>query len=42
VEIPSANDTFLSQQTSHQQSASSIFLSEKISISHQPPAKRAG
>jgi hypothetical protein len=32
--------TFLSEQTSHQQSASSTFLSEQISTSHQPPAKR--
>jgi hypothetical protein len=28
--------------TSHQQSASSTFLSEQISTSHQPPAKRTG
>jgi hypothetical protein len=39
---PPASSTFLSQQTSHQQSVSSIFLSEQISISHQPPAKRTG
>jgi hypothetical protein len=32
----------LSEQTSHQQSANSIFLSEQISTSHQPPAKRTG
>jgi hypothetical protein len=37
---PPANRTFLSQQTSHQQSVSSTFLSEQISTSHQPPAKR--
>jgi hypothetical protein len=30
-----ANGTFLSEQTSHQQSASSTFLSEQISINHQ-------
>jgi hypothetical protein len=35
----SASSTFLSEQTSHQQSAST-FLSEQISISHQPPTKR--
>jgi hypothetical protein len=34
--------TFLSEQTSHQQSASSTFLSEQTSTSHQPPAKRTG
>jgi hypothetical protein len=39
---PPANGTFLSEQTRHQQSASSIFLSEQISTSHQPPAKRTG
>jgi hypothetical protein len=33
---PLANSTFLSDQTSHQQPASSIFLSEQISTSHQP------
>jgi hypothetical protein len=33
---------FLSQQTSHQQPASSTFLSEQISTRHQPPAKRTG
>jgi hypothetical protein len=27
---------FLSEQTSHQQSASSTFLSQQISTSHQP------
>jgi hypothetical protein len=39
---PPANNTFLSEQTSQQQSASSTFLSEQISTSHQPPAKRTG
>jgi hypothetical protein len=33
---PPANSTFLSEQTSHQQSVSSTFLSEQISTSHQP------
>jgi hypothetical protein len=33
---------FLSEQTSHQQPASSTFLSEQTSTSHQPPAKRTG
>jgi hypothetical protein len=37
---PPTNNTFLSEQTSHQQSASSTFLSEQISTSHQLPAKR--
>jgi hypothetical protein len=37
---PPASGTFLSQQTSHQQSTSSIFLSERISTSHQPPDKQ--
>jgi hypothetical protein len=37
---PPANSINLSQQTSHQQSASSTFLSEQISTSHQTPAKR--
>jgi hypothetical protein len=37
---PPANSTFLSEQTDHQQSANSIFFSEEISTSHQPPAKR--
>jgi hypothetical protein len=32
--------TFLSEQTSHQQPANSIFLSKQISTSHQPPTKR--
>jgi hypothetical protein len=31
---------FLSQQISHQQPASSTFLSEQTITSHQPPAKR--
>jgi hypothetical protein len=31
---------FLSEQTSHQQPASSTFLSEQTSTSHQPPANR--
>jgi hypothetical protein len=39
---PLANSTFLSEQTSQQQSASSTFLSEKTSTSHQAPAKRTG
>jgi hypothetical protein len=29
-------DTFFSEQISHQQIVSSIFLSEQMSISHQP------
>jgi hypothetical protein len=33
---PPASSIFLLEPTSHQQSASSIFLSEQISISHQP------
>jgi hypothetical protein len=33
---PPANSTFLSEQTSQQQSANNIFLSEQISTSHQP------
>jgi hypothetical protein len=33
---PPANNTFLSEQTSRQQSASSTFLQEQISTSHQP------
>jgi hypothetical protein len=33
---PAANSTFLSEQTSQQQSASSTFLSEQASTSHQP------
>jgi hypothetical protein len=37
-----ATSTFLSQQTSHQQPASSILLSEQISTSYQPPANRTG
>jgi hypothetical protein len=39
---PPASNTFLSQQTSHQQRASSTLLSEQISTSHQPPANRTG
>jgi hypothetical protein len=39
---PLASSTFLSQQTSNQQSADNTFLSEQISTSHQPPAKRTG
>jgi hypothetical protein len=39
---PLANSIFLSEQTSHQQPASSAFLSEQISTSRQPPAKRTG
>jgi hypothetical protein len=31
-----------SEQTSNQQPASSTFLSEQISSSHQPPAKQTG
>jgi hypothetical protein len=37
---PPASSIFLSQQTSHQQPASSTLLSKKISTSHQPPANR--
>jgi hypothetical protein len=33
---PPVSSTFLSEQTSHQQSANSIFLSEQTSTSHQP------
>jgi hypothetical protein len=33
---PLAISTFLSEQTSHQQSANSTFLLEQISTSHQP------
>jgi hypothetical protein len=36
------SSTFLSEQTNHQQPASSTFLSEQISTSHQPPAKQTG
>jgi hypothetical protein len=39
---PPVSSIFFSEQTSHQQSASSTFLSEQISTSHQPPAKRTG
>jgi hypothetical protein len=38
----SASSTFLSQQTIHQQPTNSIFLSEQISTSYQPLAKRTG
>jgi hypothetical protein len=37
---PPASSTFLSEQTSRQQSVSSIFLSEQTSTSHQPLVKR--
>jgi hypothetical protein len=37
---PLANSTFLSEGISHHQPVSSTFLSEQISTSHQPPAKR--
>jgi hypothetical protein len=37
---PLASSTFLSEQTIHQQPINSTFLSEHISTSHQPPAKR--
>jgi hypothetical protein len=37
---PPASSTFLSEQTSHQQSANNTFISEQIRISHQPQAKR--
>jgi hypothetical protein len=36
----SANSIFISEQTNHQQPASSTFLSEQIITSHQAPAKR--
>jgi hypothetical protein len=36
---PPTSSTFLSE---HQQLASSTFLSQQISTSHQPPAKRTG
>jgi hypothetical protein len=47
TEIPcsfglSVTSTFLSEQTSHQQSANNTFFSQQISTSHQPPAKRTG
>jgi hypothetical protein len=38
--FPPVSGTFLSEQTNHQQSVSSAFLSEQISTSHQPPAKQ--
>jgi hypothetical protein len=37
-----ARTTFLLEQISHQQSASSTFLSDQISISYQPPTKLTG
>jgi hypothetical protein len=37
---PSDSSTFLSEQTSHQQPASSTLLSKETSISHQPPTNR--
>jgi hypothetical protein len=37
---PPDNNIFLSGQTSHQQPASSTFLSKRISTCHQPPTKR--
>jgi hypothetical protein len=39
---PPVSSIFLSQQTSHQQPASSTLLSEWTSTSHQPPANRTG
>jgi hypothetical protein len=39
---PPDSITFLSEQTNHQQSVNSIFLSEQTSTSHHPPAKRTG
>jgi hypothetical protein len=39
---PPTSIPFLSEQTSHQQSVNSTFLSEQISNSHQPSAKRTG
>jgi hypothetical protein len=39
---PSANNTFISEQTSHQQPATSTFFSEQTSTSYQPPGKRTG
>jgi hypothetical protein len=39
---PSHSSTLLSQQTSHQQPASSTLLLKQISTSHQPPANRTG
>jgi hypothetical protein len=37
-----ASNIFLSGQTNHQQLANSIFISEQINTSHQPPAKPTG
>jgi hypothetical protein len=42
VSQPPSSSTFLSEQTSHQQPANITFLSQQISTSHQPPAKRTG
>jgi hypothetical protein len=39
---PPASSTFFSEQTSHQQSTSSTFPSERISTDHQQPVKRTG
>jgi hypothetical protein len=39
---PPVSSIFLSEQTSHQQPASSTPLSEQISTNHQPPANRTG
>jgi hypothetical protein len=39
---PPAISTFFSKQTNHQQPASATFLSQRISTSHQPSAKRTG
>jgi hypothetical protein len=39
---PPDSNTFLSEQTSHQQAASSIFLLEQISTNHQPNEQAAG
>jgi hypothetical protein len=38
---PPVSSTFLSEQTSQQQSANSTFLSEQTSTSHQP-SEQAG
>jgi hypothetical protein len=39
---PQASSTFLLEQISHRQLATSTFLSEQTNITHQPPAKRTG
>jgi hypothetical protein len=39
---PPDSSTFLSGEISHQQPGNITFLLEKISSSHQPPAKRTG